>query len=159
MIICCGVVLFCSTLFDVLEAFCIWMGISFCFVFLFHSFFLRFSISWATSSVILSVVTLNLLISLFMVFSVSVWYLFKALMHSLICFCVFSYSLFSWVPPIHFGWPCLVTSVWNSYWLLAEFLFSECSCGLCWLPWLVYLCFVGVWIWVSILFISHWILY
>jgi hypothetical protein len=41
----------------------------------------------------------------------------------------------SWVPPLHFGWPCLVTSLWNSHWLLAEFLLSGCSCGPHWVPW------------------------
>jgi hypothetical protein len=51
-----------------------------------------------TSSLILSIFILNSFISLFMVFSVSLWCLFRAVMISLICFCVFSYSLFllSW---------------------------------------------------------------
>jgi hypothetical protein len=40
-----------------------------------------------------------------------------------------------WVFPVHFCWLCLVWSLWNSHWLLAGFLFSECSCGLCWVPW------------------------
>jgi hypothetical protein len=52
-------------------------------------FFLRFSTSWVTSSLILSIFDLNLFISLFMVVSVSVWCLFRASMISLIYFCVF----------------------------------------------------------------------
>jgi hypothetical protein len=48
-------------------------GLPFCFVFLFHSFFLRFSMSRITSSLRLS---LNSFISLFMVSSISLWYLF-----------------------------------------------------------------------------------
>jgi hypothetical protein len=67
-----------------------WPSIVFCISVSF--FFLRFSISWVTSSLILSIFILNSLISLFMVFSVSLWCLFGALMSSLICFCVFSYS-------------------------------------------------------------------
>jgi hypothetical protein len=39
---------------------------------------------------------LNSFISLFMVFSVSLWYLFRAPVSSLICFYVFLYSLFLW---------------------------------------------------------------
>jgi hypothetical protein len=86
-----------------------------------------------------------------MVLSVSLWYLFWVPMSSLICFCVFLYSLFllswnflrvsctfwlilssgiSWGSPVHFGWSCLVISPWNSQWFLAGFLLSECSCGL-----------------------------
>jgi hypothetical protein len=57
-------------------------------------FFLRFSISWVPSSSILSILFFNSLISLFTVFSVSLWCLFRALMSSFICFCVCSYSLF-----------------------------------------------------------------
>jgi hypothetical protein len=83
-------------------------------------FFLRFFISWVTSSLILLIFDLNSFTSLFVVVSVSVLCLFRASMISSICFCVFSYSLFcprgiSWVPPVHFGWPCLVTSLWNSH--------------------------------------------
>jgi hypothetical protein len=61
-------------------------------------FFLRISILWVTSFLILSIFTLNSFISLFMVFSVSVWCLFSAPMISFSCFCAFSYSLFllSW---------------------------------------------------------------
>jgi hypothetical protein len=61
-------------------------------------FFLRFSISKATFSLILSIFSLNSFTSLFMVFSVSFWCLFRAPMTSFICFCVFSYYLFllSW---------------------------------------------------------------
>jgi hypothetical protein len=40
-----------------------------------------------------------------------------------------------WVPPLYFGWPCLVTSLWNSHWLLAKCLLSGCSCGPYWVPW------------------------
>jgi hypothetical protein len=60
--------------------------------------FLRFSISWATASLMLSIFFLNSLISLFMVLSVSVWCLFRAPTNSFICVCVFSNSLFllSW---------------------------------------------------------------
>jgi hypothetical protein len=56
-------------------------------------FFLRLSITWVTSFLILSILSL-IYLSLFTVFSVSLWYLFRAPMCSLICFCVFSYSLF-----------------------------------------------------------------
>jgi hypothetical protein len=61
-------------------------------------FFQRFSISWVTSSFILSIFIFNSFISLFVVFSVSLWCLFRAPMSSFICFCVFLYSLFlmSW---------------------------------------------------------------
>jgi hypothetical protein len=61
-------------------------------------FFLKFSISWITSSLTLSIFALNSFISLFMVVSVSVWCLFRTSMISLIFFCVFLYSLFlfSW---------------------------------------------------------------
>jgi hypothetical protein len=48
-------------------------------------FFLRFSISWVSSSLILSVFALNSFISLFMVVSVSVRHLFRASMTSFIC--------------------------------------------------------------------------
>jgi hypothetical protein len=72
-----------------------WPSILFCISISF--FFLRFFISWVTSF-ILSIFVLNSFISLFMVFSVSFWYLFRAPMSSFICFYVFSYSLFlfSW---------------------------------------------------------------
>jgi hypothetical protein len=75
-----------------------------------------------------------------MVFSVSFWCLFRDPMISFICFCVFSYSLFcclgiSCVFPLYFGWPCLVTSLWNSHWLLTGFLHSCCSCGPNWVHW------------------------
>jgi hypothetical protein len=61
-------------------------------------FFLRFCISWVTSSLILSIFVFTSFISVFIVFSVSLWCLFRAPMSSFICFCVFSYSLFllSW---------------------------------------------------------------
>jgi hypothetical protein len=55
-----------------------WPSIVFCISVSF--FFMRFSISWVTSSLILSIFTLNSLISLFVVFSVSLWYLFRASM-------------------------------------------------------------------------------
>jgi hypothetical protein len=57
-------------------------------------FFLRFSISWVTYSLILSIFMFNSLICLFMIFSVSLWCLFSVSMNLFICFCVFSYSLF-----------------------------------------------------------------
>jgi hypothetical protein len=69
-----------------------WSPILFCISVSF--LFLKFSISWVTSSLILSIFTLNSFISLFIVFSVSVWCLFRAPMIWFICFCVFSYSLF-----------------------------------------------------------------
>jgi hypothetical protein len=69
-------------------------------------FFLRFSMSWVISSLMLSIFILNSFISLFMVFSVSFWFLFSTPMFSFICFCVFSYSLFlsSWnfLSVVHF---------------------------------------------------------
>jgi hypothetical protein len=56
-------------------------------------FFLRFSISWITASLnFLFSSLINL--SLFVVFSVSLWCLFRAPMSSFICFYVFLYSLF-----------------------------------------------------------------
>jgi hypothetical protein len=39
------------------------------------------------------------------------------------------------VSPVHFCWSCLVSSLWNSHWLLSGFLFSGCSCGISWVPW------------------------
>jgi hypothetical protein len=109
-------------------------------VFLLSTFFLRFSISWVTSSLILSIFILSSFISLFMVIFVSLWCLFRTSMISFICSCTFSYSLFllswiSWVSPVPFAWPYPVSSLWNSYLLLAGFLISECSCGLHWVPW------------------------
>jgi hypothetical protein len=65
-----------------------------CFVFLFHSFSWVFSMSWVTSSLILSIFIFNSFISLFIVFSVTLWCLFRAPMISFICSCVVSYSLF-----------------------------------------------------------------
>jgi hypothetical protein len=52
-------------------------------------FFLRFSISWVTSSLILSIFVFNSFISLCVVFSVSLWCLFRAPMSSFVCLCVF----------------------------------------------------------------------
>jgi hypothetical protein len=103
-------------------------------------FFLRFSISWVTSSLILSIFVFNLFISLFLVCSVSLWCLFRAPMCSFICFCLLVFFIFwclwiSWVPLVCFGLSCLVTSPWNSRWLLAGFLLWECSCGHYWFPW------------------------
>jgi hypothetical protein len=69
-----------------------WPSILFCISVSF--FFLWFSISWATFSLILSIFYLNSFITLFMVVSVSVWHLFSASMISFVCFYVFSYSLF-----------------------------------------------------------------
>jgi hypothetical protein len=62
-------------------------------------FFLKFSISWVTSSIILSIFALNSFIYLFMMISVSVWYLFGVHIISFIFFCVFLYSsiLLSWI--------------------------------------------------------------
>jgi hypothetical protein len=57
-------------------------------------FFLKFSISWVTFSLTLSIFNLNSFISVFMVFSVSLWYLFRAPMSSFIYYCVFPFSLF-----------------------------------------------------------------
>jgi hypothetical protein len=56
------------------------------------SFFLSFLLSCITSSLILLIFVLNSFISLFMVLSVSLWYLFRAPMTSFIHFCVCSYS-------------------------------------------------------------------
>jgi hypothetical protein len=62
-----------------------------CFVFLFHSFFLRFSISWVTSFLILSIFVFNSFIILFIMFSFH-FGVYLCLLS--FCFCVFSYSLF-----------------------------------------------------------------
>jgi hypothetical protein len=104
---------------EILSSVCsiLWNGLPFCFVFQFILFSEVFLIV-GYFLLILSIFALNLFISLFMVISVSVWYLFKVYMISFICFCVFSYfkillSVISWVPPVHFGWPCLLTSLWN----------------------------------------------
>jgi hypothetical protein len=56
-------------------------------------FFLRFSISWVTSSLILLILDLNSFISLFVVFSVLLCCLLRAPMISFICF-VFSHILY-----------------------------------------------------------------
>jgi hypothetical protein len=84
----------------------------FCFILFSEVFILQ-----VTSS-LMSIFTLNSFISLFIVISVSIWCLFRAPMISFICFCVFHILYFcclgiSWVPPVHLGWPCLVTSPWN----------------------------------------------
>jgi hypothetical protein len=47
-------------------------------------FFLRFSISWVTSSLILTIFAFNSFFSLFIVFSVSLWCLFRAPMSSFV---------------------------------------------------------------------------
>jgi hypothetical protein len=52
-------------------------------------FFLRFSILWVTSSLILSIFNFNSFISVFILFSVSLLCLFRAPVSSFICFCVF----------------------------------------------------------------------
>jgi hypothetical protein len=57
-------------------------------------FFLRFSISWLTSSLILSIFIFNSLMCLFTVFSVSLWSLFKAPMSSFVS--LSSCILFFW---------------------------------------------------------------
>jgi hypothetical protein len=77
-----------STYSSLLE----WPSIVFCISVSF--FFLRFSISWVTSSLVFSIFVFNSFISLFIVFSVSLCYLFRGHLSSFICFCVFSYSLF-----------------------------------------------------------------
>jgi hypothetical protein len=102
-----------SAYYSLLE----WSSILFCTSVSF--FFLRFSIS-RVMSFLLSIFIFNSFISLFMVFSISLWCLFRAPMISFFYFCVFSYSLFllSWgllLPPVLFGWPCLVTSLWISH--------------------------------------------
>jgi hypothetical protein len=71
-------------------------------------------------------------------FSVSLWCLFRDPTIAFIF--VFSHILYfcclgiSWVTPLYFGWPCLVTSLWHSHWLLAEFLILDCSFGPLWVP-------------------------
>jgi hypothetical protein len=59
-------------------------------------FFLKFSISWVTSSLILSIFVFNSFI--YLLCSLFHFGVFRAPMSSFICFCVFSYSLFlvSW---------------------------------------------------------------
>jgi hypothetical protein len=61
-------------------------------------FFPRFSISWVTFSLILSIFILSSFICLFIVFFVSLWCLYSACMVSFICSYAFSNSLFllSW---------------------------------------------------------------
>jgi hypothetical protein len=56
-------------------------------------FFLRFSISWVTSSLVLSIFIFNSVMCLFILNTVSFWYLFRAPMSTFICSCVFSYPL------------------------------------------------------------------
>jgi hypothetical protein len=56
-------------------------------------FFLKFSVSWVTSSLILSIFYFNSFIYLFVMVSISVWSSFSASMISFISFYVFSYSL------------------------------------------------------------------
>jgi hypothetical protein len=103
-------------------------------------FFLRFSISWVTSSLTFSIFIFNSFISLFILFSVSFWCLFRAPMSSFICSCVFSYSLFlvSWnflSASCMFWLTVSRISPWNSRWLLAWFLLWRCFCRHHWVPW------------------------
>jgi hypothetical protein len=57
-------------------------------------FFLRFSISWVASSLILCIFVLSSFICLFIVFFISLWCLYSASIVSFICYCAFSNSLF-----------------------------------------------------------------
>jgi hypothetical protein len=102
--------------------------------------FLRFSISWFTSSLILSIFILSSFISQFMVFFVSLWCLYRASIVSFICSCAFSYSLFllfwNFLSVSCTFWLTLSSIIlWNSLWLLAGFLLSDCSCVLRWVLW------------------------
>jgi hypothetical protein len=101
--------------------------------------FLRFSLLWVNSSLILLIVILNSFIYLwcslfhFVIYLGLLWvhvFVFVSY-HILYFFCLG----ISWVPPVHFSWPCLVTATWNSQQLFERFLLSECSCGLHWVPW------------------------
>jgi hypothetical protein len=98
-------------------------------------FYLRFSISLVTS-LILSIFFFNSFISLFIEFSVSLWCLWLLWVHLFVYVssCIFYFWCLgiSWV---HFGWPCLVTSSWNSQWLLTGFILWEYSCRYCWGLW------------------------
>jgi hypothetical protein len=75
---------------------------------------------WVTSSLILSIFTLDSFTSLFMVFLFQFGAYLGLLWFPFIFFCVFSYSWFcylgiDWVPPVCFGWRCVVSSLWNSH--------------------------------------------
>jgi hypothetical protein len=88
----------CSSLLD-------WPYIVFCVSVSF--FFLRFSISWVTSSLILTIFIFNSFISLFIVFSVSLWCLGLLWVHLFVS--VSSHILYflcleiSWMPLVCFG--------------------------------------------------------
>jgi hypothetical protein len=97
---------------------------------------------------------------LFIVFSVSLWCLFRAPMISFICFCVYSYSLFllSWNFLSVSCMFCLtMSSIISMKFLLITSRISSFNVfllGFVGFLGIVYFCFVGVWIWVSIFFIS-----
>jgi hypothetical protein len=127
-------------------------------------FFPRFSILRVISSLILSIFTFNPFISLFIVFSVYLWCLFRAPMSSFICFCVFSYSLFllSWN---YLSASCTFQLTMSSNISMKFSVITcrissfKCSFGLHWVPCHSLSLFFGIWNWVSIFFISLWILY
>jgi hypothetical protein len=71
-------------------------------------FFLRFSISWVTSSLIFSIFIFNSFISLFIVFSISLWcYLGHFYVHLFVSVSshvlYFWYLEISWVHHVHFS--------------------------------------------------------
>jgi hypothetical protein len=111
--------------------------------------FLRLSMFLVTSSLTFFILLYNSFISLFIVFFVSLWYLFVVPLSSFICFCVFPCSLFlvSWnflSASCTFWLPCLVSSPWNSQWLLARFFFEDVFVGITMFLSAIYLCFVWV---------------
>jgi hypothetical protein len=127
-------------------------------------FFLRFSMSWVTSSLILSIYTLSSFIPLFKMFFVSLWCLYRASIVYFIFSCAFSYSLFL------LSWNFLSTSC--IFWLtilsiifitlfdyLQDIFFQNVLADFIVFLGIVSLCFVGVWTWVSVCFISLWFLY
>jgi hypothetical protein len=124
-------------------------------------FFLTFSISWVTPSLILSIFSLNSFLYLwcslfhFGVYLGLLWYYLFVVVFSHIIFFVFNFlsdSCMFWLTmssniSMKFS---LITCRISSFSVLVGFL---------WFLGTVYLCFVGVWMLVPILLISLWILY
>jgi hypothetical protein len=107
-------------------------------------FFLRFSISWITSSLIFSNFIFNSFIYLycslfdFGIYSGLLWVFISVSSHILYFWCL----EISWVHLVHFFKLHLVSSSWKFQWLLAGFLLEGVFVGI--VGFLGVLCFVGV---------------
>jgi hypothetical protein len=97
-------------------------------------FFLRFSISWVTSSFMLSIFVLSSFISVFMVLFVSLCCLFSASMVSFICSCAFSNSLYllSW------NFFCVSYTFWLTISSILSIKFSLIICRISSLRWFLW---------------------